>query len=557
MAAPSYTEDLTDIALAPNPISTESTWAIVNFDGGGGQNIDEGPDLAMQGGWCALRQITGTTGADRGVGFENSGGGISAVNTAGVHIYQWVFVGTPGLTDNWSNYGIHLFAGTGTVNGFSGMRYAVGGVDLLGATGRVGVCYAYRYDITATTASPPYRTQVGTAPTNPDVFGGGMNTVSSARGLNLGIDAIRYGTGGYITAGELISDGDVSDNPANFLGFSTENDLIANRWGILTQSGGAFELQGKFVIGQDNTGTATTCKFQDSNSTVGFVNGYHAEFDFNEIVVDGASSICNLTNLSLNTLGDWTAGIFTVTAGTVTISGGTWTDLYLVSLGTTSTVTDTFFQRVQRINASTGSTLTGCRFIFTERAEPESGTSLGANGGLFVDAFSQVDSCTFEGSYDYGLYVNGTFGAGTTNVTFNSTLDTAATTADISVDVPTGATLNITVGAVVPTVENRAGSPGTINILQNQTQVTLISLQSNSEIRVYTRDGNGDNDVEIDGVENSGTSFAFNYTAGEFVNITIFNKAYLSIYLDNFEIPASDTNVTIQQSTDRFFAGTP
>jgi hypothetical protein len=89
------------------------------------------------------------------------------------------------------------------------------------------------------------------------------------------------------------------------------------------------------------------------------------------------------------------------------------------------------------------------------------------------------------------------------------------------------------------------------------TTVTLAQLQLNSEVRVYSQDGSGDNDVELDGVENSGTSFSFVLTAGTIVNFVVFNKAYEPLYFDDFTVPSSDQTVQIQQRFDRNFIGTP
>ena len=49
MAAPSYTEDLTDISLAE---SGDAYWTAFNISGGGGGAPAFGADLAMQGAGC-------------------------------------------------------------------------------------------------------------------------------------------------------------------------------------------------------------------------------------------------------------------------------------------------------------------------------------------------------------------------------------------------------------------------------------------------------------------------------------------------------------------------
>jgi hypothetical protein len=546
MAAPLYEEDLTDISLAE---ASTTGYLQVNFAGGGGGALDFGPDFSMQGNDAILRQVTNN---DRGAAFDNAAT-IAGTVATGVHIYQWGFVATPGITDTLQNGGATVFAGTGAGDV---VKYHVEGSDTFGAQGRVGICYAYRYD-TSSTASEPYRTVVGSPGATPSVFGFSMKTIATSKGVNLGCDAVRYGTGAYLTAGELISDGDASDNPCTFDGFATQNDVVANRWGILSLAGATYELQGKFVIGQTSGKVATTCKFQDADRTVACVDATHAEFDFCEIVVDGASTVCNLTNINYTTLGPWQKGLFTVNAGTLTISGGTWSDIGTVDFGTTTTATGLFIQNGETATLGTGSTVTDCRFSWVRRDDPELTASTNDINGLIVNNFNQITTCRFSGSDGHHVYVNGIFGAGTTQVTWDSTIDGTASISDINVDVPSGATLEVIVSGDVPTFTNRAGTPGTISVLQNQTTVTLSPLQTNSEVRVYSRDGSGNNDTELAGVENSGTSFQFSLTAGTIVNFVVFSKAYEPIYFDAFEVPFSNQTVQIQQRFDRNFSGTP
>lgn len=546
MAAPLYDEDLTDISLAE---ASTTGYVQVNFAGGGGGALDFGPDFSMQGNDAILRQVTNN---DRGIAFDN-GTGISGTTNLDVHIYQWVFVATPGITDTQANAGVTVFAGTGTGDV---RRYYVAGSDTSGAAGRVGICYAYRY--TTSPTSDDLRVDVGTPGTPPSLFGCSIKTVSTSKGVNLGCDAVRYGTGAYLTAGELISDGDASDNPCTFAGFAAQNDAVANRWGILTLVGTTFELQGKFVIGQTSGKVATTCKFQDADRNIAIVEGRHADFNFSEIAVDGASTVCNLTNINFSTLGPRQRGRFTVNAGAVTISGGTWTGIGTIDFGSTSTVSGLTIKDGCETTASAGSTVTDCRFNWVRRDNPANIPGLNTIKGLIVDNFSQITTCRFSGSVGHHVYVNGTFGAGTTQVTWDSTIDGTASANDINVDVPVGATLEVIVSGDVPTFFNRAGiTNGTITVLQNQTTVTLSPLIANSEVRVYSRDVNGDNDAELAGVENSGTSFQFSLTAGTVVNFVVFSKAYEPIYFDAFTVPSSNQTVQIQQRFDRNFIGTP
>lgn len=77
--------------------------------------------------------------------------------------------------------------------------------------------------------------------------------------------------------------------------------------------------------------------------------------------------------------------------------------------------------------------------------------------------------------------------------------------------------------------------------------VTLTGLQANTEVRVYTT---GTTD-EIDGVENSGTSFTFQAQNTDFVDIVIHHIDYEYIRIENFDVPLNDVSIPIQQRFDR------
>jgi hypothetical protein len=98
-----------------------------------------------------------------------------------------------------------------------------------------------------------------------------------------------------------------------------------------------------------------------------------------------------------------------------------------------------------------------------------------------------------------------------------------------------------------------AGDPGTGNGQTNillGAQVTLTGLQANSEVRAYVGTDPA-TATEIDGVENSGTSFSFTQTeAGNAGYVQIHNIQYESITLD-LTYGLTDQSIPIQQRFDR------
>lgn len=316
MAVPSYTEDLTDIDLAE---SGSTGWTAFNISGGGGGAPAFGADFGMQGNGCWDKAASS---AERGLAVNKTPG--TGTVAAGVHIFVWGFNATPGVCQNLATRGAYVLIGTGTGDF---VQFHVEGSDTYGAAGRVGKCYPINYLTTANTGSVPYRTVTGTPGATPTYFGFGLNTNATVKSSNMGCDAIRYGTGAYITAGD-------SGTPATFGGFNTQNDAIANRWGILTKVGGSYELQGRFVIGQNNSKVATLAYFDDSDQAITVVDTPHSEADFTQIIVDHASTTCLLTNINITAAGTHNPGRFVVNnaSSTVTITGGTWTGIGISTL---------------------------------------------------------------------------------------------------------------------------------------------------------------------------------------------------------------------------------
>lgn len=349
MAVPLYDHDLVDISLA----ESATGYSAINYSGGGGGAPAFGPDLAMQGVNCVDRPVSA---AERAIAFDD-GATLAASVAAGVHIFQWMFTATPGITDILATRGVYVLAGTALT---ATVQLHVDGSDTFGASGRVGKCYPYRYKNTANTAIP-YRTLDGAPGATPQFFGAGLKTVSSAKGSNLGVDAVRYGTGAYITAGEVA-------NPATFTDFAVQNDRNDaspndNRWGILSKIGTAFELQGRFVVGQTKAQVVTLAYFDDSDVTINIVDTPHCESDFTQIIIDHASSTFIITNVNIEAIGTINKGRFIVTSAnpTVTITGGLWTAIGFTVFRSNTTATGLTFRKAEVIQ-SNGSDLIDCIF---------------------------------------------------------------------------------------------------------------------------------------------------------------------------------------------------
>jgi len=443
MAAPTYSEDLTDINLA------ESTtgWAAL---GGGASGLSASPDLAMEGTNCVDKQITG---AEKGQVFDNSG---NLSLSSGQHVFVWLFVATPGLIAEIASRGVTVVLGS-LVTAYC--QYHVEGLSTYGAGGRVGKCYPIDYTVySSNTGSSPYRTVTGSPSGSVRVVGGTINVTGTVKGANLGVDGLRYGTGAFIKDGE-------EADPATFAGFAAADNTKTVRWGILTALAGSYELQGKFVIGQTNAGVAAACYFADADRNIVIVDTVHAKADFTQIIVDHASTTCILTNINITALGTTNPGRFIVNSAdpVVTITGGTWTGLALVTLRSNTTVEGVIFRQTGQITLNQA-TLTDCDVI------ENSGTS-----AVVTDDLADLDNCSFESDGTGHAVELTSVGGGSMNWKCNDTGYAASdgSTGDETIYVNVGAgslTITVVAGYTTPTIRT-AGA--TVSVVSGAVDVTV------------------------------------------------------------------------------------
>ena len=85
-----------------------------------------------------------------------------------------------------------------------------------------------------------------------------------------------------------------------------------------------------------------------------------------------------------------------------------------------------------------------------------------------------------------------------------------------------------------------------------QPTLTLTGLVANSEVRIYT----AGTTTELDGVENSGTTFAYQYeyVAATTVDIVVHKADYKHIRLEDFLLGSGDASLPIQQIFDRNYS---
>jgi len=520
MAVAVYTTDLTLITEAENLTG----WSAL---GGGGAGLSASPDLSTQGINCVDKSVTN---AEKGAVYNGAGVTLGA----GDHILVRIFVATPGLVDLLVNRGVCIVIGSATsaYNSFH-----VEGSDTYGAVARTGKSYPINY-VTTANASEPYRTLTGVPGASPSYFGATISTIATVKGANLGVDVMRYGTGMFVTAGDIAT-------PANFSSAATLDNAVANRWGLLTFLGGSsYELQGKLVIGQNNAGTPTPAYFQDQNKTITLIDTPHTTTDFTQIIIDDAATEFYLDSITIEAAG-------TNNRGKLIFNNAT----------TTSTLLSCAFAKIDTTSLNVGVSAQSCTWRATNQITLNGGnlescviTNNGDTASVVTTDLALIKWCNFT-SLGTGHAVELTsLGSGT--MTWDSvddayaTIDGSTGNETIFVNVASGTlTINVAAGSSTPTIRS-AGA--VVTVIAGQTTLNLTGLVANSEVRIYT----AGTATELDGIEDSGMSFPFIYTYVPltFFDIIIHKADYKYYRIDNFELGAGNASLPIQQLFDRNYS---
>ena len=520
MAAPVYSTDLTDITLC------ESTTGFSAL-GGGGAGLGAGVDFAIQGTNAVDKQVTN---ALKGMVY-NAGSPITL--GADDHIFIWEVCATPGITEPKSLGGVRVTIGTAT-NAY--YEWYVNGSDTLPEGGMRN--YAVYY--TGTTAD----NQVGSPGASPQVFGGQADVNATSKGVNFALDAMRYGTGFYITQGDVTT-------PITFSGSAAENDAKPNRYGILAKIPGGYSLKGKYVIGQTNAGTPTAAYFVDNNTSVALTDT--EDFclsDFTEIIFDHPSTYFSLSTVIFTAIGTINRGKFLVNDASTTgsIVGCTFTGIDQTVLNTNVQVT--------------GSSWTGCNAVIQSGSIIYDSSFLATtdpSGSLISNDPSLISYNTFEGDgTHHGIEV---IAAGTYNFTGNTFTGfvSGSNGGEELLFNPPGGTGDLTINVLGggSNLNYRNLSSGTVTI-NNNIQITLTGMKDFTEVRVLDVSNPAD-PVELAGIENvvsasvgaNNNSFAFSLAAATLVDIAIISVDYVNQRISNYTIPSTDATIPVQQSFDR------
>lgn len=510
MAAQSITTDLTLVNTA-DP-GTIGDWAAL---GGGQSGLSEETDYFIQGSTSISKQVKQET-----KGMHADAGAAQTFGT-GDHVYGWMYSTTPGAGDIRANGGLRITLGA---SASARDEFYVNGSDFY----KYGGWICYPVDPTAT----PDNVIGGGAGTTPRYFGGIMSNTVTVKGVNFGVDVIRYGTGIDATGGGS------PDPDLTFNDIATEDALVANAYGILQPTAAGSALQGRIRIGADDTSTSTTFNDVDAvltkldNNPSG-VNQKTA-VDFSGIIIQGSLTTATFTGCLFIGLDATDLGFFDTNSATnkstVTLNSCTFLGWGTTDISTGNTVIGSNWKNSASLVLN-GAPISSCAF---ENSSPViAGNDLGnisdcnftrGSAGHAIQTSVNTGTISFSG--------NSFSGYNASNGQADSAINFTATSGSVTVNVSGGA---------VPSFLS-AGVSVTFSLSNS---LTLTGLEAGTEVRVY----DAGTTTELAGIESTSGSFNTSVSVSS-VDIVIFNLNFIPIRLTGVDT-STDRTIPIQQQEDR------
>ena len=468
---------------------------------------------------------------------------ISPVNlSAGVLIYIWVL--PLGTMDSVANYGVSAVLGDGT----NTRAYQVAGAAVA----------VFRHN----TGQPSYQCiliDTGNLPTSKALQGGtlddtavtefGANYVTLSKALggasNCFTDQIFYGNGGLTITITDSGSGWLADLAAKDAG-----NVSDEAYGICRDlGGGIYGLQGQILLGSTIT----------DSDTLSMVDQTLKFEDFSGVGIDKFGLTIQGNSTGTQTI--------TITNSTLFCPVGTGafltaTDINVDSFDMIGSNILNFDQNIALCTDATNgpnhdissNKFVGCAQINPGKTAFQDNTidsTIDANGAMIIDSIvsmTNISGLSFiSGGTGHAIYITqpGTY----TFTEFSYDGYGADDTTDAVVYNNSGGLVTINLsGGGTPTVRNGASATTDVNVSRT---LTITGLLANTEVRIIDPSDNS----ELDGVENSGTSFAYVYT---YAPATTVHLVFLHIDYNYRRIPYlltdSDENFPFQYTTDRVYS---
>jgi hypothetical protein len=319
------------------------------------------------------------------------------------------------------------------------------------------------------------------------------------------------------------------------------NDVSTARWGLFQEQAGSYLWKGLMSFGVAGALQNAT-DFRDENVNISVDITTRTYPDFNKIEIHQAGSRVDWTGINIQSIppsGYYAPGNFEVVDNAdVNILGCSFTDLGTFLFQSNSTIDETIFRRCEQVYWG-DAVFDGCTFETTR-----------ASAAIYTEDLTDIDNCVFAGA-DEGFNAIHMGAAGTYTFIGNTFTGYGASgEPDAAIYHDSGGHLVINVqDGDSPGVYNVGGSTAEVN---NPVILTLTGLVSGSEVRFYE----AGTITELDGVENSSTSFDYPYTfaASTYVDIVIHHVDYVYLRVETFLLSATSSSIPIDQQFDRWYS---
>lgn len=539
MTAPSYTEDLEDIATGDEA----SGWVELTGTDGAGNTYNTMGSPAyqdneypyIQGSYAVTQDCT-----------KNTNTGSLAYSSGGIT------VPTDGAVLVWQNFSSAFVFGTYAQGGYricigSGLNdfdvWFVGGND----KGRMPYGGFENHAVNPTITADD---TAGTPTATLDYVGSAVYVITGpSKGETHQCDVMRYGR-----CSAIFEYGELTLGYATIDGFATQNDNQNNRWGLIQEQPGGFLWKGRMQLGT----STNAVDFRDSDRNIFIDWTPKVTANFNLIEVINASSNVEMTRFNFSVLDTTTAssGRFLMTNdANVAIDECTFTDMdtFVFSKSTnTVTIDGSTFRRCGIITQD-GAAFDSCLITGHSGTHAMLATNPAAitNSNFVSSGSGHGVRCDTTGTYTWSNTDSGYTG------TRGSNLVSSTGSADAMFYNNSGGliTLNISGSGQQPSVRNGAGATTQVNADVN---VTFSNMKDNTEVRIYKTS----DDSVVDGIENAtaGTTDerTFTWTAGAGTNVYYIlhnwngvEPFYHTIRVEGYIVPSSDTTIVVQQQVDR------
>lgn len=441
MTAPSYTEDLTDIATGDETVGwVEFTGNSYAAQGAPAYGDNEYPYI--QGSYAVTQDTTKT-----GIGSLGYPTGGITVPTDGA-VFVWHNYSSPFAFGSYAQGGFRIVLGSGLADFYA---WYTGGNDK--------DSYPYGGFVNHVVNPTVSADDTAGSPTGTISYAGSAVNVLSGpgKGEPHQVDVMRYGRGSAI-----FEYGDAGNGYCTIAGFAAQNDNQSYRWGLIQATAGGYLWKGRMQLGS----ASNPVDFRDSNKTIFIQWTPKVTINFNTIEIINASSNVEMTGFTFQCLDTTTASRgrwITTDDAVVELDSCTFIDMYTFVFDSNTNIQECAFRRCNQITQG-GCTIDGTLFSNSVAAV-----------ALVVDDLDLITNCDFVSTgtgYAIELTTPGTYDL--VNVTFTNYGADSTSNACIYNNSGGAVTINVS-GGDTPTVNNGSGASTSVVSGAVTVQVTCVN----------------------------------------------------------------------------------